>query len=118
MRGSVLDSKSSFESVFDSENIVDRETSIQVVDNKKIVGSESWRARGQGVDVVFDDFCVRCFVSVSKDAIHVDEVAVEDYRRTAVASGHCRLKQGVDEVCRSGNRIVSKRRRCYVVFVD
>jgi hypothetical protein len=117
MRGSVLDSKSSFESVFDSENIVDRET-IQVVDNKKIVSSESWRARGQGIDVVFDDFCVQCFVSVSKDTIHVDEVVVEDYRRTAVAGGHCRLKQGVDEVRRSGNRIVSKRRRCYVVIVD
>jgi hypothetical protein len=77
MRGSVLDSKSSFESVFDSGNIVDRDT-IQVGDNK-IVGSESWRARGQCVDVVFDDFGVQCFVSVSKDAVHVDEVAVEDY---------------------------------------
>jgi hypothetical protein len=62
--------------MLDSENIVDSKT---VVDNKNIVGSESWRAQGQGVDVVFDDFGVQCFisVSVSEDAIQVDEVAVE-----------------------------------------
>jgi hypothetical protein len=48
----------------------------------------------------------------------VDEVAVEDYRRTAVDGGHCRLKQGVHEVCRSENRIVSSRCGCYLAFVD
>jgi hypothetical protein len=45
------------ESVFNSENIVDRET---IVDNEKIVDSERWRAQGQSVNVVFDDFGVRC----------------------------------------------------------
>lgn len=68
------------------------------------------RARAQRLDAAYDVFWNKRFVSVNDD-----EVVLSHYEWTAVKSVGClrHAKQGVREVCRSTNRIVSDGlRRC------